>query len=58
MSSKILHKDESYYIIGLCMDVYNELGKGFSEAIYGDALEIELTTHGVPFEREVKFAIE
>lgn len=52
------YKDESYYLIGLCMDIHNELGKGFSEAVYGDALEIELKSHGVPFEREVKYKIE
>ncbi len=55
--SEIVYKDESYYIIGLCMDVHNELGKGFSEAVYGDALEIELKSNGVPFEREVRFPI-
>lgn len=52
------YKDESYYLIGLCMDIHNELGKGFSEAIYGDALQIELKSHGVPFEREVRYKIE
>ena len=51
------HKDESYYIIGLCMDVHNELGKGFSEAAYGDALEFELKSHGVPYSRETRFPI-
>ena len=30
---QILYKDESYKIIGICMDVYNELGKGFSEIV-------------------------
>lgn len=39
-------------------DVHNELGKGFSEAVYGDALEIELKSNGVPFQREVKFNID
>ncbi len=52
------YKDESYYIIGLCMDVHNELGKGFSEIVYGDALELELKLHGVPYSREVRFNID
>ncbi len=34
------------------------LGKGFSEVVYGDALEIELKSHGVPFGREVRFPIK
>ena len=56
--SQIIYKHESYFVIGLCMDVHNELGKGFNEAVYGDALEIELKTNGVPYEREVKFNID
>ncbi len=52
------YKDESYLNIGLCMDVHNGLAKGFSEAVYGDALEIELKSNGVPYEREVKYTIE
>ena len=39
------------------MDVHNELGKGFSEAVYADALEFELNFNGVPYQREVKFPI-
>lgn len=39
------------------MDIQKELGKGFSEIVYGDALEYELNTNGVPFQREVKFEI-
>lgn len=56
--SELKYKDESYYIIGLCMDIHNELGKGFSEAVYGDALEIELKSHGVPYKKEAKFPID
>jgi len=39
------------------MDVHNELGKGFSEAVYADALELELKTYEVPYKREVRFTI-
>lgn len=56
--SQIIYKYESYFVIGLCMDIYNELGKGFNEAVYGDALEVELKSNGVPYQREVKFNIE
>ena len=55
--SNLIHKEESYFIVGLCMEVHNTLGKGFSEAVYGDALELELETNGVPYAREVKFDI-
>lgn len=39
------------------MDVHNELSKGFSEIVYADALEIELKSNGVPYDREVRFEI-
>ena len=39
--SDIILKDESYKIIGACMEVHRELGFGFKEIIYKDALEIE-----------------
>ena len=51
-------KDETYQIIGLCMEVHKILGKGHSEIIYGDALEYEFKKSNIPFEREKEFSIE
>ncbi len=39
--SKIIYKEESYQIIGKCMEVHNSLGAGFLEIVYKDALELE-----------------
>ena len=36
--SDIILKEESYKIIGACMEVHRELGFGFKEIIYKDAL--------------------
>jgi GxxExxY protein len=51
-------KDETYKIIGLCMEVHKILGKGHNENIYGDALEYEFKLNKIPYERERKYNIE
>ena len=51
-------KDESYTIVGICMEVHRELGMGFKEAVYKEALEIELKNQDIPYEREKLFTIE
>jgi len=56
--AEILFKEESYKLIGLCMEVHRILGKGFKEVVYKDALEIELKKANITFEREKRFQIE
>ncbi|MCC7158970.1 MAG: GxxExxY protein [Ignavibacteria bacterium] len=53
----ILYKEESYKIIGCCIEVYNELGKGFLEVIYKDALEHEFGLKNIPYSRERAFDV-
>ena len=48
----MLYKDESYRIIGACMEVHKTLGCGFLEAVYQEALEMELKEQSIPFTRE------
>ena len=45
--SEIIYKEESYAIIGLCMEVHKQLGHGFSEIVYKDALEFEFTENDI-----------
>ena len=47
--AEILHKAESYKIMGACFEVYNELGCGFLESVYQESLEIEFTLQGTSF---------
>ena len=47
----------TYKIIGAAMEVHQELGHGFLEAVYQDALAHELQTQGIPFSKEVIFTI-
>ena len=56
--SEIILKEESYKIIGACMEVHRELGFGFKEIIYKDALEIEFGTLGIPYQKEKLYKIE
>jgi len=51
-------KEETYQIIGLCMEVQKILGKGFNEIIYKEALQYEFTKNKIPFEREKGYEIE
>jgi GxxExxY protein len=55
--SNIIYKEESFQIIGACIEVYNTLGTGFLEIVYKDALEIEFKQRGIPYVREKEFSI-
>ncbi|MBI5032317.1 MAG: GxxExxY protein [Chloroflexi bacterium] len=55
--TELLYKQEVYSIVGAAMQVYNELGSGFLEAVYEQALEIELTDRGIPFEAQKELVI-
>ncbi|MGD0518705.1 MAG: GxxExxY protein [Thermoguttaceae bacterium] len=48
---------QTYAVLGTCMEVHNELGHGFLEAVYQEALQCELSQRGVPFSREVVLPI-
>ena len=53
----LLYAKEIYEITGAAMEVQNELGIGFQEPVYQEALAIELNNRGVPFEREKELTI-
>lgn len=52
MSDKIIHKDLSYLIIGLAMEVYNQLGHGFLEKVYENALMVLLNREAIPAQQQ------
>jgi GxxExxY protein len=53
----LIFKEESYKIIGICMEVHNNLGAGFLEVVYKDALEYEFKISGIPFKREKEYPV-
>ena len=55
--TELIYKDEIYEIVGAAMDVYNELGPGFLEAVYQEAIEIELGNRGIPFRSQAPIRI-
>ena len=57
MATEIVYKELSYKIIGLCLEVHNILGRGHSEVVYKDALQVELRTNEMNFNREANFRI-
>ena len=48
----LIYKEEVYNIIGAAMEVHNELGCGFLEAVYQEAFEIELQNQKISHNRE------
>ena len=53
----LLYEKETEKIIQACMSVFNELGNGFLEAVYQEALAIEFENMEIPFTKEAKIEI-
>ena len=54
MEEKIIYKDESFKIIGICMNIHSIMGHGFLEAVYAEVLEKEFIKNNIPYQREVR----
>lgn len=54
---KLLYESESYAIRGCAMEVHSELGSGFLEAVYQEALEIVMAQKGIPFEAQKELPV-
>lgn len=53
----IVEKELSYLIMQAAFDVYNELGPGFPESIYEEAMNRELTRRGIVLERQKEIKV-
>ncbi len=54
---ELLYRDECFSIIGKCFEVHNNLGAGFLEIVYKDAIEYEFRKSGIPYEREKEYIV-
>ena len=55
--TEIIYREESYKIIGACLNVHKNLGPGFLESVYSEALEIEFRKSEIPCEREKRLPV-
>lgn len=53
----LIHENESYAIRGAVFEVYKNLGNGFLEAVYQEALEMEFEKRGIPFAAQPEIKI-
>lgn len=58
MSKNILYKDLAYKIQGIIFEIYKNLGAGFKELIYQNAIEEEFNSQKILFEREKSLRIK
>jgi GxxExxY protein len=54
---ELIFKEEVYAIMGAAMEVHRELGSGFLESVYQEALEVELARREIPFDSQESLKI-
>ena len=52
LATMLIHEEETSKILNACIEVHNELGNGFLEPVYQEALEEEFKLQKIPYERE------
>jgi GxxExxY protein len=55
--TELLFKEEVFQIVGAAMEVYNQLGNGFLEGVYQEALAMEFGLRGIPFQAQAPLQI-
>jgi len=53
----LLLKDEVYAVVGAAIEVHRELGHGFLEAVYQEAMEIELSDRDISYVPQLSLPI-
>jgi GxxExxY protein len=55
--SALILKDEVYQIVGAAMEVHTQLGCGFLESVYQEALGMELHSRGIPYVPQARIGV-
>jgi GxxExxY protein len=55
--TELIFKEETFAVLGAAIEVHKELGSGFLEGVYQEAMEIELADRKVPFEPRKGLAV-
>jgi GxxExxY protein len=53
----IIYQTESYKLLGILFEVHNNLGNGFLEIVYKDAIEYELNLSKIIYDREKEYLV-
>ncbi len=54
---ELVFRDEVYAVVGAAIEVHRELGAGFLEAVYQEAMERELACRKIAFESQRELVI-
>jgi GxxExxY protein len=54
---KLIFRNETFQLIGLCIEVHRVLGYGFAEIVYKDAIELEAHSRGINNVREKEYNV-
>jgi GxxExxY protein len=57
MNNLTPHDPRTYKIIGAAIEVHCQLGCGFLESVYQEALALELKIRNIPFRKELTFNV-
>jgi len=55
---ELVFREEVYAVVGAAIEVHRELGAGFLEAVYQEAMERELALRGIAFESQRELLIQ